>query len=79
MLTDDPHLNAVEIEVVVKDGEVTLSGTVDSRGARRHAEDLAEQASGVKHVQNNLRVDDGRRENAGSGRSPATRDKGATH
>jgi hypothetical protein len=79
MLTDDSHLNAVEIEVVVKDGEVTLSGTVDSRGARRHAEDLAEQASGVKHVQNNLRVDDGRRENAGSGRSPATRDKGATH
>jgi hypothetical protein len=80
-LTDDPHLNAVEIEVVVTQGEVTLSGNVDSRGAKRHAEDLAEQASGVKQVQNNLRVADGRREGASSGRgdSSSGREKGATH
>ena len=39
-------------------GEVTLDGTVDSRFARRHAEDLAEGCSGVRHVQNNLRVQD---------------------
>jgi osmotically-inducible protein OsmY len=35
---------------------VTLNGTVSSRGLKRRAEDLAEMASGVAHVQNNLRV-----------------------
>jgi hypothetical protein len=55
-LTDDPHLDASSIEVQVRSGEVTLSGTVDSRNAKRHAEDLAERASGVKNVQNSLRV-----------------------
>jgi hypothetical protein len=44
--------------VTVKNGEVTLSGKIESRGARRHAEELAERALGVKHVQNNLRVAD---------------------
>lgn len=56
-LMDDPWLDASRIEVAVKDGEVTLSGSVDSRDARRLAEDLAEHAGGVKHVQNNLRVE----------------------
>lgn len=55
-LTDDPHLDAGEIEVQVKSGEVTLSGTVSDRPSKRHAEDLIEHLSGVKHVQNNLRV-----------------------
>jgi osmotically-inducible protein OsmY len=36
---------------------VTLAGTVSSRGLKRRAEDLAELASGVAHLQNNLRVD----------------------
>jgi hypothetical protein len=35
---------------------VTLSGTVDNRDAKRRAEDIAERVSGVKHVQNNIRV-----------------------
>lgn len=55
-LMDDGHLDASDIEVSVQDGEVTLSGTVSERFAKRHAEDIAERASGVKHVQNNLRV-----------------------
>ena len=37
-------------------GEVTLSGTVNSRLEKRRAEDVADDVSGVKHVQNNLRV-----------------------
>lgn len=56
MLTDDPHVDASDIEVGVKNGEVTLNGKIAGRGARRHVEELAERASGVKHVQNNLRV-----------------------
>ncbi|HEX6012017.1 MAG TPA: BON domain-containing protein [Geminicoccaceae bacterium] len=55
-LYDDPYVDASEIDVSVSGGEVTLSGTVDSRNARRRAESLAEQVSGVTHVQNNLRV-----------------------
>jgi osmotically-inducible protein OsmY len=55
-LADDPYVDASEVEVGVSGGEVTLSGTVDGRAARRRAEDLAEGVSGVAHVQNNLRV-----------------------
>jgi hypothetical protein len=55
-LTDDPWLDASNIEVAVKGGEVTLSGTVDNREAKHRAERLIEDLSGVSHVQNNLRV-----------------------
>jgi hypothetical protein len=55
-LTDDPYLDASDIQVQVKDSEVTLSGTIIRRADKRRAEDLAELVSGVTHVQNNLRV-----------------------
>ena len=61
-LTDDPFLDASDIEVMVDKGEVTLTGKVTSREDKRRAEDLADNVSGVKHVQNNLRLgrsDDG--------------------
>lgn len=57
-LTEDPHLDASRISVTVKDGEVTLSGQVSDRHAKHHAEHIVEDLSGVKHVQNNLRVED---------------------
>jgi len=55
-LTDDPLVDASDIDVSVSNQEVTLSGTVASRNERRLAEEVAEQVSGVKYVQNNLRV-----------------------
>ncbi len=55
-LTDDPLVDASDIDVNVSNQEVTLSGTVHTRQQRRLAEDCAEFVSGVKHVQNNLRV-----------------------
>jgi hypothetical protein len=55
-LTDDHHIDASDIGVKVEGGEVTLSGTVEDRAARRRAEDIAESVSGVGHVQNDLRV-----------------------
>lgn len=55
-LTEDPFVDATEISVSVKEREITLDGTVDSRRAKRHAEDCAESVIGVTHVQNNLRV-----------------------
>lgn len=55
-LTDDPYLDASDIEVMVSSGEVTLTGTVHQRSDKRRAEDVAERVSGVTHLQNNLRV-----------------------
>lgn len=57
-LSDDDELDASDVTVQVSGGEVTLTGFVDSRDAKRAAEDCAEACSGVKHVQNNLRVRD---------------------
>jgi|SRR5688572_5108771 len=56
-LSDDDMLNAGNIEVVVNNCDVTLTGTVDSRWAKRRAEDLAESISGVDNVSNQLRVE----------------------
>jgi osmotically-inducible protein OsmY len=57
-LTDDWGVDAGNITVTVSNGEVTLDGTVSTRLQKRRAEDCAEEVSGVKHVQNNLRVQD---------------------
>jgi len=57
-LTHDHHVDASHISVSVKDGELTLDGTVQSRAEKRRAEDAVDHISGVKHVQNNLRVQD---------------------
>jgi len=55
-LSDDDQLDATEISVAVRQGVVTLSGTVEQRWMKHHAEDLAERCSGVKDVENNIKV-----------------------
>lgn len=55
-LTDDAYVDASDITVTVEDGEVTLSGTVDSRRAKVFAEQLCDAVRGVRDVQNRLRV-----------------------
>ncbi len=55
-LSDDPFVDATEIEATVSNGEVTLAGLVEDRGMKRRAEDIAEAVSGVKNVENRLRV-----------------------
>ena len=56
-LTHDRYINASGINVTADNNEITLDGTVDSRQAKRRAEDCMHDIAGVKHVQNNLRVD----------------------
>ena len=75
-LTEDWAVDARKIEVTVSGGEITLDGTVTSRDQKRRAEDIAENVSGVKHVQNNLRVDEGStwdRNNSGEATVTTTR------
>lgn len=49
-------VDASDIEVMVKESEVTLSGFVTDRQSKRLAEDIADNVSGVKDVHNQLRV-----------------------
>jgi osmotically-inducible protein OsmY len=65
-LTDDPWLDASDVEVTVSDSEVTLTGVVSSRHDKRRAEDLADAVSGVTHGQNNLRLQSPTSSSAGS-------------
>jgi osmotically-inducible protein OsmY len=55
-LTDDPRIDASDIEVAVQGGEVTLSGSVRSREEKRVAEDAIERITGVRDVTNHLKV-----------------------
>jgi len=57
-LTVDRAVDAQNIQVTVQKGEITLDGTVSSRQQKRRAEDCVHDISGVKHVQNNLRIND---------------------
>jgi hypothetical protein len=56
LLTQHHEIDATDIEVEVRNGEVTLRGSVDDRQIKRMAEDLVEHCTGVRDVQNQLRV-----------------------
>jgi len=53
-----PQIDASEIEVDVREGVVTLSGTVSERRMKRMIEDEIEDLPGVKDVINNVRTQD---------------------
>jgi hypothetical protein len=55
-LTHHGMLDATGIQVQVENGEVTLTGSVESRQAKRLAEDILEGISGVRDIHNQLRV-----------------------
>ena len=62
LLTDDDRIDARGLEVAVTGAEVTLTGTVESRRMKRHADDLAESVRGVRDVHNQLRVGEATKE-----------------
>jgi len=55
-LYHDSHIDASEIEIEVNEGEVKLTGSVDNRMIKRRVEDLVESVSGVRDVENHLKV-----------------------
>jgi osmotically-inducible protein OsmY len=80
-LTDDQHIDASGIEVTVNNCEVTLSGHVSSRWAKRHAEDIVESVSGVKNVENRLKTTSGSSDtdyNSSTGTSTGTSSTGTS-
>jgi osmotically-inducible protein OsmY len=70
-LMADERIDASDIEVRVENGEVTLTGTVEDRLAKRRAEDCAEQVMGVRDVMNQLRVQAGGSERGSDDRGTA--------
>jgi osmotically-inducible protein OsmY len=56
-LTAHPDVDASDVSVEVKNGEVTLEGSVPDRRSKRSAEDCVEEISGVRQVHVRLRVE----------------------
>jgi hypothetical protein len=52
----NPWVDASEIDVKVKDGVITVSGTVQGRDEKREAESCMENISGVVDIRNELRL-----------------------
>ena len=55
-LGDHPYLDCSEVEVSVSSGEVTLTGSVNSRHEKFLIEEIADDVSGVNEVHNQVRV-----------------------
>jgi len=58
-LTENPFIDASDVEVTVAGTEVTLSGTVRDTIALRQSQALAEEVAGVSHVHNRLLIREG--------------------
>lgn len=76
-ISDDGEIDARDVDIEVKDREVTLTGTVPERYMKHRAEDIADSCRGVTDVHNRIRVQKHEREEersasaeTGSRRSP---------
>lgn len=58
-LTQDPDIDASELDVKVVQGTATLQGSVPQRWMKHRAEDLADGCSGVRNVDNRIKVQSG--------------------
>lgn len=68
-LAADGAVDASEVTVEVRDGDVTLNGTVPDRWQKRQAESCLDDVRGVRDVINRLRV-------AGQGTASGTGEQG---
>jgi osmotically-inducible protein OsmY len=55
-LTDDPFIDATDIAISTANGEVTLSGSVESRRMKFLVEDLVAGMPGVSAVHNSIQI-----------------------
>src|SRR5207248_11410988 len=61
VLTYHSGIDASNVEINVKEGEVTMTGEIPDRYMKRMAEDAVEEIPGVKNVNNQLRVEQSNR------------------
>lgn len=78
-LTQHHDIDASSIEVQVKDGEVTLTGTVDERVLKYTVEHAVDGVMGVKEIHNQLRVKRQGAETGARGGSTDTAQTGSTN
>lgn len=82
-LTDAYDLEVENVTIEVKDGKVSISGTVPERHMKHRIEDIASTCSGVKDVENNVRVarssDNESQSSGSSSTSSSTQQKGSKH
>jgi osmotically-inducible protein OsmY len=55
-LSDDPSIDFRDINVIVQNGTVILTGTVDSDQSRKSVESFVEQTPGIRHAENKLKI-----------------------
>ena len=55
-LASDQLVGTMSFQVAVKDGVVTLSGSVEQKNYKSHAEKVAKKIKGVKQVVNNIEI-----------------------
>lgn len=55
-LTRHPDIDASDIEIEVRQGVITLTGSVDHRPVKHLVEDLVENVSGVQDIENRITV-----------------------
>lgn len=55
-LTEDPLVDPSDVELEVRDGEVTLTGTVVDRWTKHEVENLADTVVGVRDIHNHLKL-----------------------
>ena len=77
-LTEHPQIDATEIDIQVRNGEVSVSGSVEDRRIKRMVEDLVEGVSGVKEVHNQLRANGASQQGAEMGTFAGSQTAGAT-
>lgn len=54
-LSEDPHVDASDVTITVKNGEVTLEGEIEDRRMKHRAEDIVDAVAGVRDIHNHLR------------------------
>ena len=55
-LANDPDVKGADLDVAVKNGVVTIKGTVNDQHAREKAEKITKKVKGVTRVDNQLKV-----------------------
>ena len=55
-LASDQVVGVLPLQVTVKDGVVTLAGSVEQKSLKSRAESVAKKVKGVKQVVNNIEI-----------------------